>query len=40
MMGLAVDPNEAPELARKALEKIRSEIRKSARREERGGRLY
>lgn len=33
MMGLAVDPNEAPELARKALEKVRSEMRESARRE-------
>jgi len=32
-MGLPMDPNEAPELARKALESVRNELRENARRE-------
>lgn len=32
-MGLPLDPNEAPELARKALESVRNELRENARRE-------
>ena len=32
-MGLPIDPNEAPELARKALEAVRNEMRETARRE-------
>ncbi len=32
-MGLPIDPNEAPELARKALEAVRNEMRETALRE-------
>lgn len=33
MMGIPIDPNEAPELARRALEAVRNELRENARRE-------
>ena len=33
MMGIPIDPNEAPELARKAVEAVRNELRDDARRE-------
>lgn len=33
MMGIPIDPNEAPEIARKALAQVRAELRENARRE-------